>query len=509
MKKILLVCKETYSYPMNFVKDELIELGYEVEALFIHSSEALYKDNSLTKFVDRNKDIKVHTISDICIKYVNDIDNIDSLIDFEYLAYVEKKYCPDLPLSLLQISSQLFTSAYHYRFFFRHMTENEKLYWLQLLFQYFEALLDVGKYDQICDLDIAEIGRSVLLQISKQKSIPYVALEFSRYESYVLPTYTLGRKTDEYFIDYLTKNKDLVEDQYITMVQDFRSKQKILSNDFKNNTTSKTQGNTLKSDVSILFNRLKEVVKRTPKWFENKRIPLLANPLKAFAFFILWFIRERVVFNKVLSPFEKPVLGEEYVYFPLHLIPESTTLNKSPFYPNELSVIEAVSKSLPVGCKLYVKEHGAMVGERPLHFYKKIKRLTNVKVVDLSFYDDPKPWITNSIGVITLSGTAAFEAAMLNIPSIMFGNTFFEGIEGITKLDSIQGLPNAIANFKTVKEDNKLSVALYLQATHNLGEKVQIIKLLNESSTIVNEDKPITAEIKAEVKKLIKIYGLD
>ena len=45
--------------------------------------------------------------------------------------------------------------------------------------------------------------------------------------------------------------------------------------------------------------------------------------------------------------FQVPRNDERYVYMPLHLIPESTTSILTPFYVNELSVIEAVSKSLP------------------------------------------------------------------------------------------------------------------------------------------------------------------
>lgn len=494
---------------MNFIKQELVSKGYEVEAVFIHSSESLYKDNTLTKFIERNQDIKVHTISEICIEYMKNIKDAESLIDNEYLEYVETKYCADLPLSLLQISSQLFTTAYHYRFFFKHMSENEKLYWIQLLFKYFECLLDSGKYDQICDLDNAEIGRSVLFQVSKYRDIPYVSLEFSRYESLVLPTYTLGRKTDEYFVKFCSENANNVEDEFIQKVDDFRSKQRILAEDFKNNTTSKTQNNTFVFDLKLLVSRVREVIKRVPKWLEFNRIPLLANPFKSMMFFIFWFIRERVIFSKFFSPFEKPIVGEKYVYFPMHLIPESTTLIKSPFYPNELAVIEAVSKSLPIGWKLYVKEHGAMVGERPLHFYRKLKLHTNIRLVDLSFYDDPKPWITNSLGVITLSGTSAFEAALLNVPAIMFGNTFFESIKGIQKLDNFTTLPVAIDKFKVVQDENKYSVALYLKAVEHFGQKVKIIWLINKCAKLVNEDKAVTDEVRIEIRKLIKIFGLN
>lgn len=79
---------------------------------------------------------------------------------------------------------------------------------------------------------------------------------------------------------------------------------------------------------------------------------------------------------------------------PLHLIPESTTSILSPFYINELSVIEAVSKSIPAGWFLYVKEHQAMLGERSLSFYKAINKLPNVKMVQLNYYNESKPWIT-------------------------------------------------------------------------------------------------------------------
>lgn len=64
---------------------------------------------------------------------------------------------------------------------------------------------------------------------------------------------------------------------------------------------------------------------------------------------------------------------------PLHLIPESSTFTLAPIYINELSIIEAVSKSLPTGWWLYVKEHQAMLGERGEFFYKAVNKLPNVK----------------------------------------------------------------------------------------------------------------------------------
>ena len=74
--------------------------------------------------------------------------------------------------------------------------------------------------------------------------------------------------------------------------------------------------------------------------------------------------------------FSNPISGEKYVYMPLHLIPESSTSVLSPFYLNELASIEQVSKSLPLGWYLYVKEHQSMLGERSINFYKKANKIT-------------------------------------------------------------------------------------------------------------------------------------
>ncbi len=89
---------------------------------------------------------------------------------------------------------------------------------------------------------------------------------------------------------------------------------------------------------------------------------------------------------------------------PLHLIPEATTFVKVPFYINELFLIEQIAKALPAGWYLYVREHQSMAGERSLDFYKRVNRIFNVKLVQLNYYKDPKPWIAKSLGIVTISG---------------------------------------------------------------------------------------------------------
>ena len=178
--------------------------------------------------------------------------------------------------------------------------------------------------------------------------------------------------------------------------------------------------------------------------------------------------------------FKKPVEGENYVYMPLHLIPESSTFSVAPMYVNELTIIEAVSKSLPAGWWLYVKEHQAMLGERATSFYKLVNRLPNVKMVQLNYYQDPKPWIMKSKGVVTISGTTAYEAALLQRHAIVFSDVPFKLIEGIMRCRSFEDLPQLLKNF-TTPLDNIKSCAAYIAAVKKMGVSVNIKLLLNEA----------------------------
>ena len=513
--KVLVVCKEHYTYPMNFIKDELVLRGYDVEAFFIHYTETVLKDHSYRSFCQRNPETRLYTFDNAIKLFWKNYKNAEQLIDKEYLNYVESQFCKDLPFGLLLMSSQLFTTPYHNRFYFRDLTENEKLFWVQLVFKEVETTLELSKPDRIVDIDNSELGRSVLCQVAKVKQIPYATLESSRYESIWLPTFTLGRTTDCYFINRYCEILDSqnILDNYLGKVYDYRHQEKIMLTDYKYNSTSKKTSAPLMKDITKLLMMIRGLVLY---WWKNpslvgifRRRPMIASLFHSIKFFVYWFLRERYLLSRNSRCFEDIDHSETYVYFPLHLIPESTTLIKSPFYPNEIAVIEAVSKSLPIGWKLYVKEHGSMVGERPLGFYKAIKRLTNVRLVRMDAYDDPKPWIQNSVGVITLSGSSAFEAAMLGKRSLIFGSTFFELIDGIDKINSFLELPEKINKMKNELADNTKSCAAYLQAIHELGKYIPLTELMSKSHLAMLNNIQLDNDLKKNICDLVEILLRD
>ena len=48
---------------------------------------------------------------------------------------------------------------------------------------------------------------------------------------------------------------------------------------------------------------------------------------------------------------------------------------KSPYYLNQIALIENISKSIPINTTLLVKEHKGMLGHRDLGYYKELKKI--------------------------------------------------------------------------------------------------------------------------------------
>ena len=66
--------------------------------------------------------------------------------------------------------------------------------------------------DYIFDLDVDDIQRTIINEVANYKKIPYINIEYSRYKSFIVPTYNLGLKLDEYFIHAYDKNKKEIFD---------------------------------------------------------------------------------------------------------------------------------------------------------------------------------------------------------------------------------------------------------------------------------------------------------
>ena len=132
-----------------------------------------------------------------------------------------------------------------------------------------------------------------------------------------------------------------------------------------------------------------------------------------------------------------------FIYFPLHVNPEASTMVLTPWHTDQLSVIEALAKAAPAHMQVVVKEHGPMLGRRPRGFYQQIARMPRVTLLGPghSSFD----LIRKARLTAVISGTAAWEAILLGKPTLIIGDSPFLVIrDGLVHEPALHLLPDAI-----------------------------------------------------------------
>ena len=487
-KRIMFVCQEGYSYPFYFLSEKW-KKNNKLAAFFYNPAESKYNEcyyNRNTYYAIKKLDyVKLYDLNDMADEYTKLIDK-NMIADEKYLQKIEKEYTHFFGVNEQIIASQKSSMPYHWRRHYKNSSYVQQINWLILCYKGIEKMISDFQPEIILDNEQAEMGRTILREISYRQGIPYICLEHARFDSYQIPNFTLGIKLDQYFVDFYNKcltltDTDLAKE--IDIVKQWRKQNKIMTVENKRFFKKESFFNMAKETFGYFcyyFNE--DFVAKNRKL--KKSNPYLYPGSGAV---ISYFIAKKY-WNKRLSKpnrfFSVPFPGIDYVYMPLHLIPESTTFTKAPLYVNELSIIEAVSKTLPAGWWLYVKEHHAMAGERGREFYERVNQLPNAKMVQYDYYTDPKPWILNSKGVITISGTSAYEAAMLNKPSIVFGDVPFQVIEGVNRLHSFEELRDAFRKFELVY-DNIHSCAAYIKAVVETGDNVDMEYIFQQGERIM------------------------
>jgi hypothetical protein len=161
---------------------------------------------------------------------------------------------------------------------------------------------------------------------------------------------------------------------------------------------------------------------------------------------------------------EKVSLDEDFVYFPLHLQPELTTDTWGYEYGDQLLALEALSRKLPAGMKIYVKENPMQTTfMREESFFRRLKSIPNTFYVssEISSFE----LIRRCSFLATISGTAGWEACLIGKGVVIFGVTWYTRVDGVfewTDPDCIQKAINHKRDSERLKQSfDAVSKALY------------------------------------------------
>lgn len=137
---------------------------------------------------------------------------------------------------------------------------------------------------------------------------------------------------------------------------------------------------------------------------------------------------------------------DKYLLFPLHVQPEVTTLVFAQEYVDQINTILKIINYLPEDFYLYVKEHPSMFKYRNLKDYKELKKNPKIKLISPQV--SMKDLISFSEGVITLTGTAGYEAILLDKPVYLLGKVFYQIYPNVYKIKKIEELSKFILEKK-------------------------------------------------------------
>ena len=150
-----------------------------------------------------------------------------------------------------------------------------------------------------------------------------------------------------------------------------------------------------------------------------------------------------------------------FIYYALHVDPEASTMVLSPYHTDQLAVIEALSKAMPLSWRLVVKEHPTMLGRRPLGFYNRIRRMPGLLLA--APYENSLSLINDAALTATITGTVAWEALLLGRPALVVGASPYLMIgEGMKYAPDLSGLHRAIPEAVAMKPVSDAKILLFL-----------------------------------------------
>jgi hypothetical protein len=147
---------------------------------------------------------------------------------------------------------------------------------------------------------------------------------------------------------------------------------------------------------------------------------------------------------KMFSLGECDLPDERFCLYALHTQPESSIDVQASYYSDQLGLIRLISRSLPADYVLYVKVHPTDVDGKSTVYYRAIKRIPNVVLVDHSA--NSRALLERAAIVFSLTGTVAYEAALLRKPVIVFAKNFFNCLPTVHLCESPTSLARLVAS---------------------------------------------------------------
>ena len=179
-KKVMLVCAETFSWPMHYVAEKIRPHCKDLSAIFIQPGEGYFESPEYKTFKSLNSDVYIHEMSSVVEHYLDGYKNAQENVDWKYIDKIERLYTRYSSLNEQLLSEMTLLPYYHDRGYYEYIDYNKILLYVQFYYQYVEKLFKDNKFDVILDCDCDFFGRIVLLEVASYHDVPYISIDEAR-----------------------------------------------------------------------------------------------------------------------------------------------------------------------------------------------------------------------------------------------------------------------------------------------------------------------------------------
>lgn len=201
------------------------------------------------------------------------------------------------------------------------------------------------------------------------------------------------------------------------------------------------------------------------------------------------------------SPPEQP-----FVLYALHYQPERAVVPMASILSDQLLIIDMLSRSLPMGWKLVVKEHPWQLVEfgrgelgRTLNFYQQIAAYSNVLLCDANL--STTDFLTKCQAVATVTGSLGWQAIACQKPVLTFGAAWYRDCPGSFPVEDISDCEKAFNKitadyvFPEFAAEHSLLALQKCCVEGYIEEKLEAIAHLDEESASYSMIKSIMSAL--------------
>jgi hypothetical protein len=135
----------------------------------------------------------------------------------------------------------------------------------------------------------------------------------------------------------------------------------------------------------------------------------------------------RRAFNRLCMPTTSMVStppDARFIYFPLHMAPESTVDTWAPFYQNQIAFVAQLSLAIPADTCFVIKLH---FSDPDNYSRKQLEQLMKLPRLLIAHPNAPgNSFIEKAALVIGIQGTSCLEASLLGKPVLIFGDSPYQ-----------------------------------------------------------------------------------